>query len=201
MKKSIHWLVSACLLLTACTSHQKKILIYANSNIEVDASQKNISVQEGTTQVEKELIFSSSDPVILNVKGPQGNFSLEAGEDGYFIANLKPDTLIGSQQHTGETIRSRITQDQLKIQLDSLNKLVKGNTIAGKNYFILPGHIEKITSIMNAKIFGPFHPVPAGFDAGSVPEIYKFYKISEIKDIIDKLTEMSIYKYEKDEKK
>ena len=201
MKKSIHWLVSACLLLTACTSHQKKILIYANSNIEVDASQKNISVQEGTTQVEKELIFSSSDPVILNVKGPQGNFSLEAGEDGYFIANLKPDTLIGSLQHTGETIRSRITQDQLKIQLDSLNKLVKGNTIAGKNYFILPGHIEKITSIMNAKIFGPFHPVPAGFDAGSVPEIYKFYKISEIKDIIDKLTEMSIYKYEKGEKK
>ena len=107
-------------------------------------------------------------------------------------------------QHTGEVKQTRITQDQLKFQLDSLNKLVKGENIsaAAKNYFIVPGKMEKITQFTTAKIFGPFTPVPSAFDAGSVPEVYKFYSISEVNDIISKLTEMSKYKYEKgDEKK
>jgi hypothetical protein len=107
-------------------------------------------------------------------------------------------------QHTGNVKQTRITQDQLKFQLDSLNKLVKGENIsaAAKNYFIVPGKMEKITQFTTAKIFGPFTPVPSAFDAGSVPEVYKFYSISEVNDIISKLTEMSKYKYGKgDEKK
>jgi hypothetical protein len=66
-KKSSGYLLSALLLLGACTSHEKKIILYANSKMEVDESQKNITVTEGTTQVEKELSFSGSDPVILNI--------------------------------------------------------------------------------------------------------------------------------------
>ena len=62
--------------------------------------------------------------------------------------------------------------------------------------------MDKITNLTNAKIFGPFTPVPSAFDAGSVPEIYKFYNLSEVQVIISKLTEMSKYKYENgDERK
>jgi hypothetical protein len=198
MKNSSPLLLAVLLALGACSSHEKKILIYANSKIEVDESQKNITVQDGTTQVEKELNISSPGPVVLNITGPRGKYSIEANEDGYWLANLGMDTVVGSMQHTGSTKQTRITQEQLKFQLDSLNKLVAGVNIspAAKNYFIPPGKMVRITSLTQAKIFGPFTPVPSVFDAGSVPEIYKFYDISEVHAIIAKLTEMRKYKYE-----
>src|SRR5450631_2009212 len=145
MKKIYGLMIALAFVFSACTSHQKKILVYANSNIVLDESQKNISVQDGNTQVEKELTFSGSDPVVLNIKGPQGNYTLEAKEDGYFIANLKKDTVAGSLQHIGTSSHTRITQDELKVQLDSLNKLIRGANISAeaKNYFILPGKIDK----------------------------------------------------------
>jgi hypothetical protein len=203
MKNSHRLLLSALLFLSACSSHQKKVLLYANSKIQVDESQKNITVMDGTTQVEQEINFNSGDPVVLNISGPKGKYTLEVKEDGLFLANLKTDTIVGSMQHTGDTKHTRITQQELQGQLDSLNKLVKGENISAtaKNYFIPPGQIEKISNFTNAKIFGPFTPVPSAFDAGSVPEIYKFYNLSEENEIISKLTEMSKYKYEKGDEK
>ena len=203
MKNSIWLLLATMLLLGACSSHQKKVLLYANSKIEVDESQKNITVTDGTTQVEQELNFNSGDPVVLNISGPNGKYTLEIKEDGLFLANLKKDTVVGSMQHTGDVKHTRITQEQLQLQLDSLRKLVRGENIsaAAKNYFIPPGQIVKISNFTNAKIFGPFQPVPSAFDAGSVPEIYKFYNLSEEQEIIAKLTEMSKYKYEKGDEK
>src|SRR6202451_235827 len=116
MKKKHFLLLYTVILLTACTSHQKKILIYADSDVQVDESQKNIKVTDGTTQVEKELNFSGSDPVVLNITGPKGSYTLEAKEDGLWLANLKTDTIVGSMQHTGSERQTRVTQDQLKIQ-------------------------------------------------------------------------------------
>jgi len=203
MKKSYGLLLSALFFLAACSSHQKKVLLYADSKIQVDESQKNITVEDGTTQVEQELNFNSGDPVILNISAPGGKYTLEVKEDGLFLANLKKDTVVGSMQHTGESRHTRITQQELQLQLDSLNKLVKGENIsaASKNYFIPPGKVVKISNFTNAKIFGPYQPVPSAFDASSVPEIYKFYSLSEEKEIIAKLTEMSKYKYEKGDEK
>jgi hypothetical protein len=198
--KKYNWLLFAAIIcFYACTSHRKTILLYANSNIQVDESQKNITVTDGTTQVEKELNFTGSSPVTLNITGPQGHYTLEAKDDGLFLANLKTDTIVGSLQHTGETKQTRITQDQLKIQLDSLNKLIVGGNVSesAKNYYILPGQIQKISAFPNAKIFGPFTPIPSAFDASTVPEVYKFYNLSEEREIISKLTEMTEFKYEK----
>jgi hypothetical protein len=203
MKKSSGLLLLALLFLGACSSHQKKVLLYADSKIQVDESQKNIIVEDGTTQVEQELNFNSGDPVILNVSGPAGKYTLEVKEDGLFLANLKKDTVVGSMQHIGESRHTRITQQELQLQLDSLNKLVKGQNIsaAAKNYFLPPAQVVKISNFTNAKIFGPYQPVPSAFDASSVPEIYKFYSLSEEKEIIAKLTEMSKYKYERGDEK
>ncbi len=203
MKLHSRLLLGVLLFLGACSSHQKKILIYANSKIVVDETQKNITVEDGTTQVEKELDFSSSGPVVLNISSPGGKYTLEASEDGYWLANLGSDTVVGSLQHTGSSRQTRISQDQLKMQLDSLNKLVKDANVsaAAQNYFIAPGKIAKISGITNVKIFGPFTPVPSAFDASTVSEIYKFYDVSEVYTIISKLTEMSKYKYEKGDEK
>ena len=77
-------MLSALLFLGACSSHQKKVLLYADSKIQVDESQKNIKVEDGTTQVEQELNFNSGDPVVLNISGPGGNYTLEIKEDGLF---------------------------------------------------------------------------------------------------------------------
>ena len=203
MKNSPWLLLSLVFFVAACSSHQKKVLLYANSKIQVDESQKNITVTDGSTQVEQELDFNSGDPVVLNVTGPNGKYTLEVKDDGLFLANLKKDTVVGSMQHTGESRHTRITQQELQLQLDSLNKLVKGENIsaAAKNYFIPPGQVVKISNFTNAKIFGPYQPVPSAFDASSVPEIYKFYSLSEEKEIIAKLTEMSKYKYERGDEK
>jgi hypothetical protein len=203
MKKLSGLLLVALLFLGACSSHQKKVLLYADSKIGVDESQKNISVEDGTTQVEQELNFNSGDPVVLNITGPKGKYTLEIKEDGLFLANLKNDTVVGSMQHVGESRHTRITQQELQLQLDSLNKLIKGENISAsaKNYFIPPGQVVKISNLTNAKIFGPYQPVPSAFDASSVPEIYKFYSLSEEKEIIAKLTEMSKYKYERGDEK
>jgi hypothetical protein len=203
MKKIKGLLFSAAFFLVACSSHQKKIMLYANSKIQLDESQKNITVTDGNTHVEQELEFTGADPVILKINGPQGQYTLEAKEDGYYLANLQTDTVVGSLQHTGTVAKNRITQEQLKFQLDSLSKLVRGENIsaAAKNYFIAPGKMEWITGYTTAKIFGPFSPVPSSFDAGSVPEIYKFFDVSEVNIIIAKLTEMSKYKYQKGDEK
>jgi hypothetical protein len=203
MKKISGLLFSVLFFLGACTSHQKKVLLYADSKIQVDESQKNIIVEDGTTQVEQELNFNSGDPVVLNITGPKGKYTLEVKEDGLFLANLKNDTVVGSMQHTGESRHTRITQQELQKQLDSLNKLIKGENISAsaKNYCIPPGQIVKISNFTNAKIFGPYQPIASAFDASSVPEIYKFYNLSEEKEIIAKLTEMSKYKYERGDEK
>ncbi|HZE83182.1 MAG TPA: hypothetical protein VE035_02690 [Puia sp.] len=194
---SLSFILAAVSMLTACKAHNKKILVYASSKIEVDNTQKNITVTEGTTHHEQELEFQGSDPVTLNIQSPTGKYTLEATEDGLYIANLKNDTVVGSYQHVGaESGDSRITQDALKQKLDSLQKLVTGENVnaANKNYFIVPGKIMKVTAETRAKVFGPFTTIPHSFDAGSVPEIYKFYTNKEEWEIINRLTIMTIGK-------
>lgn len=181
--------------LTACSSHDKKILVYASSDIQVDETQKNITVSEGSTHHEKELDFTGSDPVTLNIQTPSGKFSLQATEGGLYIVNLKNDTVVGSYQHVGadDGKVQMMPQDVLKQKLDSLHKLIVGENVspAAKNYFIAPGKIAWITAERKAKVFGPFVTIPGDFDAASAPEIYKFYTNKEVREIIDNLSKMA----------
>jgi len=186
-------LITVVLGFTACKGHDKKIMVYASSDIQTDNTKTNITVTDGSTHHEQELDFPGSDPVTLNVQSPQGKFALNATEDGLYVANLKNDTVIGSYQHVGAENGGKITQDALKQKLDSLQKLVAGQNIsdANHNYFIAPGKIVKISKETQAKVFGPFTTIPGAFDAGSVPEIYKFYSIKELREIIVNLEKMT----------
>ena len=100
------------------------------------------------------------------------------------------DTVIGSYQHVGaENGGPHITQDELKQKIDSLQKLVLDRNVseANRNYFIAPGKLVKISAETKAKVFGPYTSIPGSFDAGSVPEIYKFYTVPEERENIAKL--------------
>jgi len=189
-------LLAAITLLTACASHSKKIIVYASSVIQADNTGMNITVSEGTTHHEQELEFKGGDPVTLNIQSPAGKYTLEAKDDGLYIVNLKNDTVVGSYQHVGSEGDSRISQDALKQKLDSLQKLVAGLNVsaANRNYFIAPGKIERITGETRSKVFGPYTTIPGSFDAGSAPEIYKFYTNKEVWEIINNLTMMTIGK-------
>jgi hypothetical protein len=188
-KHSGYLLVSVLLSLSACKGHEKKILIYGSSDIKVDDAKQHVTVSEGTTHHEQELDFSSGSPVTLDVQSPQGKLSVSAVDDGLYILNLKMDTVIGSYQHVGANAKNNVSQDEAKHDLDSLQKLVLGQNVseANRNYFIAPGKIVKVTAETNAKVFGPFTSIPGSFDAGSAPEIYKFYTLPEVREIIERL--------------
>jgi hypothetical protein len=183
------------ILMAGCAGHSKKILLYASSDIQVDNSQKNITVTEGTTHQEKELQFSGNSPVELSVQSPGGKYTLQADGDGYFLANLKPDTIIGSLQHlSSETNDGKITQERLKQIIDSLEQLTLGKNVseANKNYFLPPGKIVRIsTKNDKIKVFGPYDKIPGAFDASPYAEIYKFYTIKDIREMMAKLPAMT----------
>jgi hypothetical protein len=191
-KNSTILLLAVLVAFTACKGHEKKILVYANSDIQVD-TKTHITVSDGSTHHEQELDFSGGDPVTLDVQSPSGKLSLTASDDGLYILNLKTDTVVGSKQHVGAEGEGRITQDALTQKLDSLKKLVADQNVsdANQNYFIEPGKMAKITTETQAKVFGPFTTVPGGFDAGSVPAIYKFYSMKEMHEIIANLQKMT----------
>ncbi|HET6253820.1 MAG TPA: hypothetical protein VFE32_07090 [Puia sp.] len=181
--------LTALLSLAACKGHEKKILVYASSDIKVDDTKQNITVTEGTTHHEQELDFTTGNPVTLDVQSPAGKLSVTASDDGLYILNLKPDTVVGTYEHVGTAARNDVSQDEAKHAVDSLQKLVMDKNVneANRNYFIAPGKMVKVTAEPKAKVFGPYTSIPGSFDAGSVPEIYKFYSVSEIRDIIEKL--------------
>jgi hypothetical protein len=179
---------------TACKGHEKKILVYASNTIQIDKTNQHIVVADGTTHHEQELEFTGSDPVTLDIQSPLGKLSVTAQDDGLYILNLQNDTVMGSFQHIGtDDGGGRISQDALKQKLDSLQKLVldQNVSVANRNYFIVPGKMVKVTDNTRAKVFGPFTTIPGSFDAGSVPEIYKFYTIKEVREIIDNLGKMT----------
>ncbi len=186
--------LAAVVSLTACKGHEKKILIYASSDITVDDAKQHVTVSEGTTHHEQELDFASGSPVSLDVQSPTGKMTVTAADDGLYILNLKTDTVIGSFQHVGaDNGQTTITQDMLRQKIDSLQKLVQDQNVseANRNYFIVPGKMVRITAEPKAKVFGPYTSIPGSFDAGSVPEIYKFYTVPEVREIIGNLQKMS----------
>jgi len=189
-------LFASILLLSACKGHEKKVLVYASDKISVDNTRHHITIAngDGTTHHEQELDFNTGDPVTLDVESPQGKYSVTIPDDGLYIANLKTDTVVGSRQHVGAGEgETHISQDDLKKKLDSLNQLIADQNIseANQNYFIPPGKAVRVSTDTKAKVFGPFTSIPGSFDAGSVPAIYKFYSLKEMRELIANLQKMT----------
>jgi hypothetical protein len=189
MKKIIPFL----LLLAACNSGQKKILVMSKGDITVNGN--NISIEDGINYAEKEIDLSVGKAT-LNVTAPTGNFSVDIPAGGFYILNVRKDTLVGSYQKVGKDLNgAEMTMDELSVKVDSLHKLLADSnvSVANRNFFITQNQLQKITDNTDAEIVGPFKLIPASFDMqnGKEPEIYKFFTSAEMRDMIEKLTKLT----------
>ena len=158
-----------------------------------------ITMKEGSGYSEETVEVSGEKAITWNVTTPAGKTTINIPEEkGFYVLNLKTDTIVGSQQILGKDLSSgrTMTQEELKIKIDSLTKLTTGSNVSpgGHSYFILPNQLVKISSNTEAKIFGPFTKIPGTLEAdknGKTPELYKFYTNSEMRGLIASLKKMT----------
>lgn len=190
-------LISITALFACNASVTKKVLIMGRGDIAVNKN--DITMKDGSGYTEETVEVSEDTPVNWNVTTPAGKTNIEIpAEKGFYILNLKTDTIVGSHQIFGTDISSNrtITQEELKMKIDSLTKLTTGANISpsGHNYIILPNQLKKISDNIDARVFGPFTKIPGTLEAdknGKAPEIFKFYTNSEMRDLITSFKKMT----------
>lgn len=165
---------------------------------EITAKDNNISMTDGSGYTEQTVEINGDKPVTWNVTTPSGKTTVNIPQEkGFYILNLKSDTIVGAEQIMGKDLGGRtISQEELKVKIDSLTKLTTGSNVSadGHNYFIVPNQLIKVSSNMDVKVFGPFTKIPGTLDAdknGNAPQLYKFYTNSEMRDLIDNLKKMT----------
>jgi major membrane immunogen (membrane-anchored lipoprotein) len=196
MKKHA-FVIAAAVVLTACSSNPKKILIYAKGSATVDKGAKTITLKDGPGQAEESVEYNSADKITLQLKGESGSTAIDIPENGLYILNAKNDTLIGSYQKYGtqKTTADTISQEMIKHSIDSLVQLTEGKNIseANRNFYILPKTAAKITTNMDAFVVGPFHQMTSIEKQGDKePEVYRFYSIKEIREKIEKQKALTV---------
>lgn len=189
MRKQNWFLILTLFILASCSDEGgKKVLVISSGNFEV--GENTVQVQGGSSHNEKEMMVTGDK---LTVNSESGSQDFDLTQNGFYVLNLKKDTLVGSYQRVGtETNQQVITQDDLKVRVDSLTQLMAGQNVseAKRNFSIPPQQITRITENLNAQIIGPFKRVPGSFEPGKEHEIYKFYTNKEMQEIVDKLKGM-----------
>lgn len=195
MKKSLLAFAAAALM-TACSSGPgKKVLVMAKGDVSAEGT--TITLKEGSNYAEKELELSGKEQTSLTVKNGSATTTVEVPASGSYILNLRNDTIIGSKLEMGKDLGNRmVSQEELKVKIDSLHKLALGQNVsaANHNFLAAPGKLVKISDNTDARLYGPFHKIPASIEPGKdgqAPEIYKFYSGSEFQDLIVNLEKMT----------
>jgi hypothetical protein len=194
MKKYIFPL-AITLLLASCAGNQKKILVLSNNNPVISDDQKTITCKATSGHEERSLDFTGD---AIKASTAVGDATINTPDKGYYVINLKAnDTIIGSYQHFAVAGESQhvMTQDDLKKNIDSLKQLMEGKNVteANRNFFIPPNTGVKISSNAKAYVVAPYHPmadVPAT-DDGSAPEVYQFYTMNEVREILARLVKLT----------
>lgn len=188
--------LSALVAFAACTPKvSKKVMIVAKGDITADGAKVTL---KGSGSSDKTIELS--DETALQVDGSAGKASINIpAEAGLYLANLRPDTLVGAEQFIGTNLSSKriISQEEIKTNIDSLKQLITGANVSAKNhnYIVLPNQAVKVSGNIKALIFGPFTGIPGSLDAdenGKAPEIYKFYTNTEVRALIDNLTKLTV---------
>lgn len=183
-------------ILTASSCGQKKLLVLSNNNPAISEDSKTIVCKATKGHEERTIDFTGD---ALKVSTAVGDATINIPDKGYYVVNLKSnDTIIGGYvMFTTQGQAHRVmTQDDLKKKIDSLLLLVQGKNVteANRNFFILPNTGAKISSNANAFVVAPYHPmadVPTA-DDNSVPEVYQFYTINEVRETIGKLQKLTV---------
>jgi hypothetical protein len=189
-------LVVAIVLLASCSSSTKKIIVFGRGTIDINANSKTITVQDDGGADDKSIAFQQSSPLTLTIKKPSGDVPVTIEENGLYLVNAKKDTVIGILQTYDTKVAGnvKLSQEELQKAIDSLVQLTQNKNIAAANhhFFVLPFQAVKITDNANATIVPPFKGMPLIEQKGDeLPEVYRFYNISEIRETIAKLQEFS----------
>ena len=178
------------LFMIACSGEDKQVLIMSSGSVKISGN--TITLDPSTRHNEQKISVSDDK---LNIVSPNGNSEVAVNNGGgLYILNLKTDTLVGSYQRIGEQGESeKITQEDLRKRIDSLEQLTKGTNVNSekRNFFIPPGQVSKISTNGQAQVVGPYLKMPASFESGKEHEVYKFYTNKEVYVIIDKLKPMA----------
>ena len=195
MKKIIGFVIIVSAV--ACSSTQKKVLVYAKGTATVNEATKTITANDGAGSDEKTLLLTDKEKATITIETTNGKTAIDIPENGYYVVNAKQDTIVGSYQKYGEakTTKTVMTQAFLKQSIDSLEQLIQGKntSAANRNFFIPPMSAVKITNNMDAFIVGPFHQMTSVEKVeGKETEVYRFYSVKEIRETIKKLTELTV---------
>jgi hypothetical protein len=171
---------------------ERKVLVMGRG--EIQANGTNVVLKEGAGHAEQ-TIDLEGDATELAVETGSGktNIKVPAGE-GYYILNLKKDTLIGSRQLLGSDLNRKgvMTQEELRATIDSLERLTTGANIkeGGLTSIIYPNELKKISSDGDARVYGPFNNIPGAIEPGKdgkEPELYKFYTNTQMRERVTNL--------------
>ncbi|MDQ6812227.1 MAG: hypothetical protein M3040_00585 [Bacteroidota bacterium] len=188
-------LIIFCALVTimSCdTPVTRKVLIIGRGKI--TAQENNITMTGSSGYTEETVEVKGEKAVAWSVTTPTGKTTVDIpNQKGLYILNLKTDTIVGSEQNMGKDLAGRtMTQEELKVKIDSLVKLTNGANVSSSNhnYLIVPNQLVKVSANIDARIFGPFTKIPGSLEAdknGHAPEIYKFYTNTEMRQLITNL--------------
>jgi hypothetical protein len=183
------------LMMSACSSNQKKIIIFSKGTTDINKEALTIKATDGAGHEEQNLNLVG-ESITLNLNSPAGEAKATLTENGVYVINVKTDTIIGSQvTYSAPDMNTKvITQEALKQKIDSLQQLVQNKNVsaANKNFFILPNTAAFLTNNYDAIIVGPFHRMTSAEEKdGKAPEVYRFYSIKEVRETIAKLEGMT----------
>lgn len=192
MKKYLFYLL-ALTVLASCSNNPKKILVMSKGKATIDKDNKSITVPVGGSGHEEQTIeYNTADAISLKISSPAGNTTVTIPDNGYYIINTKPDTIVGgfvyySAPKNEATI---VSQEELKHRIDSIKQLIANQNAGGskKSFFIPPNTAVKITDNVDATIIGPFHQITSIAQEGNKPpEVYRFYMIEDARQTLNKL--------------
>ncbi len=189
--KKLLTLLSLVITLFACNDSAKKIVVMSKGPAEINTSDNTIKSKDGAGHDEKIFVLGGGKHT-FKLTTPAGEASVELNENGLYVINVKNDTIIGSYQKYTDaaSANATITQENLRRRIDSLQLLMEGKnvTAANRNFFILPKYAAKITDNTNAHIVGPYHQMTSAEKVnGKDPEVYRFYSIKEIREMVAKM--------------
>lgn len=187
---------SLSLLLLSCANDAKTIVVMSKGAADIDVNAGTIQSKDGAGHEEKTLNINSKK-VSFKLNTPAGEATVEMLDNGLYVVNVKNDTIIGSYQKYSKADKAQnvLTQEVLKQKIDSLILLSEGKNVSAenRNFFILPNQATKISNNAAAQVVGPYHQMrSAEMIDGKEPEIYRFYSIKEIREMIVKLQALTV---------
>src|SRR6478672_3342760 len=107
----------SALLFASCSGGPKKVIVYANTDADINDQTKTITQKDNEGHLDKEMQFNTGDKVTIKIIQKAGSTAnIDIPEDGYYILNAKAkDTIVGGYQKysTPEEANRVISQEEL----------------------------------------------------------------------------------------